>query len=171
MAALKNLLLAGLLLVLGACATAHKWDGQDPDLKLSGEPARQELDRYSFKRDGFFQQGDGFHVGTTHSFYTLDSLAPMMARTTPETHQDVARIQRGFALNRIVGWTSLALFSLGSLLDGTPHDALIGAGLLGGAWWAGRDCYLRWQLTKISDKYNDELADRFAPRFSWVMPF
>lgn len=160
-----------ILLTLGGCATARKWDGKDPNFQLTNEAARQELDNYTFREEGIFSQYEGFKMGPQERLYSLSSLEPMMKRVTPATSESVATIQRGLKLNKIVGWTSLAFLVAGSMLQDDLQVMLLGAGGFGAAWWAGRNTWLRWQLTKIGPAYNDELESRFAPRFSWIKQF
>jgi len=161
-----------LLLCLGvSCTTTRKWDGPDPNFTLSGEAARQELDRYTVVENGLTSQRQGFYMGPRQQLYSFESLTPMMKRITPETADRAAHIQRGFKLNRIVGWTSLAMLVAGSMVQDDLQMGLLSLGGFGAVWWAGRDTYLRWQLTKISPSYNDELQSKFAPRFSWIKHF
>lgn len=171
MVELKHLALLLMAFLLGACATAQRWDGTDPNFQLSGEAARQELDLYTFKEEGFLKQREGFHMGRHSTLYTLDSLAPMIERQAPEASERVSTVQRGLKLNRKVGWVSLALLLAGSLMQDDLQTALVGLGSVGAVWWAGRDSYLRWQLTKVAPLYNEELQSKFAPRFSWIKHF
>lgn len=160
-----------LLLLTISCTTARKWDGKDPDLTLTGEAARQELDNYTFKEEGLFSQRTGFRMGPLETLYSLDSIAPMMKRVTPAKTEKIETIQRGLKVNKAVGWTSLALLVAGSMLQDDLQMTLMSIGGFGALWWAGRDTWLRWQLTTLSPQYNDELATRFAPRFSWNKQF
>lgn len=166
-----RLLFPLILFVSVSCTTTRTWDGPDPNFTLHGEPARQELDHYTLREDGFFHQRQGFYMGPRERLYSLESLTPMMKRVTPETAQTASRIERGFKLNRIVGWTSLALLVAGSMVQDDLQVTLVGLGGTGAIWWAGRDSWLRWQLTKVSPAFNDELQSKFAPRFSWNKQF
>lgn len=167
----KMIKLLFLLALTASCTTARKWDGKDPNLNHTGEAARQELDNYTFKEDGLLTQRSGYRMGPLETLYTLESLAPMMKRVAPQQVDKIETIQRSLKVNKMVGWTSLALLVAGSMLQDDLQVTLMGVGGFGALWWAGRDTWLRWQLTTLSPGYNDELANRFAPRFSWNKQF
>ena len=137
-----------------SCTTTRQWDGADPNFNLHGESARQELDNFTLKEDGLLTQRQGFYMGPREQLYSLTSLKPMMERITPDTATKVSKIERGFKLNKIVGWTSLALLVAGSVMQDDLQVSLLALGGAGTVWWASRDTWLRWQLTKISPALN-----------------
>lgn len=158
------------LILLGGCA--HRWEGDKPNFKLSGEAARQEIDAFSFYQETVFTQKGGYRVGPSERLYSFESLYPMIKEATPEIASDAWDIRKARSQNRLLGLGSLLVFFLGSTLPGdAERHTMQLAGLAGAAIWVGREAWIHWQMVQLAPAYNQELQNRFAPRLTFSRRF
>lgn len=80
---MKHLLIMATLL-LTSCATINTYNGEKPNLKLTGEKRELELEKFHLA-DSYFSNGyKVLTMGPDRTLYTLESLKPIIEEVSPE---------------------------------------------------------------------------------------
>jgi hypothetical protein len=161
----KLIFLLFALVTASGCVSAYK--GPGPDVKLQGEDARKEYEKFAINQSWWGPGPGFFEMGQEGVIYTAESLEPVFESVSPEAAKLEDRSRNWMLGARIVILGAVVYYF--STIDENenkfPMHAVIA---LAGAGVAIRAQGLH---NKAAETYNRDLKQRFSPALTYNWNF
>jgi hypothetical protein len=148
----KLIFLLFALVTASGCVSAYK--GPGPDVKLQGEDARKEYEKFAINQSWWGPGPGFFEMGQEGVIYTAESLEPVFESVSPEAAKLV-----------ILGAVVYYFSTIDENENKFPMHAVIA---LAGAGVAIRAQGLH---NKAAETYNRDLKQRFSPALTYNWNF
>lgn len=156
--------LAGLIFsyTLG-CVSTYK--GEPPNFVLTGNAAKAEIEKFKFK-EGYWVQGPSYMtMGPDENRYYLDSLAPVIDKTSPKASQTIKKADIWRRVQFATLGAALVLLAAELIKNDDKFfstEQSIGYYSLVGTSIGMSFVRIHW-ISEAAEQYNRDLEKRFTP--------
>lgn len=156
--------------VSGCAHSLAKYEGQKPDLSLSGQAAHREIQRFELEEDNRICGFPCFEHDPKKRQHTWESIQPLFETVSPLAMQEYRRSEVWSYVQLYALGVGIAGLAAGLATTGNQRDTLLALSLAGSGVSIGSSFYVGRIQSNIPEIYNRQLKEKFTPSVGMIWP-